>query len=426
MSAFEKVLGYETIKSELLQICDMLQNRKVYEDLGAKLPHGVLLYGQPGLGKTLMAKCFIEESGLPAYTVRRNKGNDDFIGNITDVFEEAKANAPSIVFLDDMDKFANEDDDHRDAEEYVAVQAGIDEVKNSDVFVIATANAAHKLPRSLTRSGRFDRKIEVEHPTDKDADAIVAYYLSDKKVSEDVNMEDVSKMIGYSSCAELETILNEAAIHAAYKRKSSVGMEDLVKAVLRMQYDAPDNFTKTSAEDLRRTALHEAGHLVVCEALVPGSVGLASLRATGRGSKGGFIHRCKELPNRAYDALISLGGKAAVELYYSDTCASGCRLDIERAFNAIRDGLSEQGTHGLGMLDVANHRFPETSESMNARSEAVTQAELERSMFKAKDILLKNRAFLEAVTDKLVEKGTLLYSDIRALRESVQVTPAVV
>ena len=426
MSAFDKVLGYETIKNELLQICDMLQNREIYKDLGAKLPQGVLLYGDPGLGKTLMAKCFIEESGIPAYTVRRNKGNDDFVGEITDTFAAAKANAPAIVFLDDMDKFANEDSDHRDAEEYVAVQAGIDDVKNCDVFVIATANEMRKLPRSLIRSGRFDRKIGVQCPTDKDADAIVAYYLSDKKVSDDVNMEDLSKMIGYSSCAELETILNEAAVYAAYQRKSSIGMDDLVRSVLRMQYDAPDNFTKTSAEDLRKTALHEAGHLVVCEVLVPESVGLASLRSTGRDSVGGFIHRCKDLPDSSYDVLISLAGKAAVELYCSDSCAKGCRKDIERAFNQIRDGISESGTHGFGMIDVADHRFPETSESLNARNEAVTQAELERCMYKTKDILLKNRAFLEAATEALVEKETLFYSDIRALRESVQITKAAV
>ena len=131
MSAFDKVIGYETIKNELAQICDMIHNKDAYEKLGAKLPRGIVLSGDPGLGKTLMAKSFIEESGLKAFTVRRDKGNDDFIGSITEVFKNAKDNAPSIVFLDDMDKFANEDEGHRDAEEYVAVQSGIDEVKDS-------------------------------------------------------------------------------------------------------------------------------------------------------------------------------------------------------------------------------------------------------------------------------------------------------
>lgn len=426
MSAFDKVIGYETIKNELLQICDMIHNRKIYEDLGAKLPQGILLYGDPGLGKTLMAKSFIEDSGLKAFVIRRNKGNDDFIGHITDTFAKAKANAPSMVFLDDMDKFANEDSNHRDAEEYVAVQSGIDEVKSCDVFVLATVNEIWKLPKSLVRSGRFDRKIEVQCPTDHDADAIISHYLSDKKVADSVNMEDLSKMISYCSCAELETILNEAAISAAHQRKSSIEMDDLVKAVLRMQYDSPDNYAKTSDEDMRKTALHEAGHLVVCEVLEPGSVGLASLRSTGRNSTNGFIHRCVELPRRPYYILVSLAGKAAVELYYSESCASGCQEDIKRAFTMIRDGHSENGTHGFGMIDVATERFSSTSENMNSRSEAVTHAELERYMFKARDILLKNRAFLEKAADALIEKETLLYSDIQRIKSSVEITEVAV
>lgn len=426
MSAFDKVIGYETIKNELLQICDMFRNRGIYEELGAKLPQGILLYGDPGLGKTLIAKSFIEESGLKAYIVRRNKGDDDFIDHITFIFHKAKENAPCIIFLDDMDKFANEDGDHSNAEEYVAVQSGIDEVKNCDVFILATVNEMYKLPRSLVRSGRFDRKIEFQGPTNKDAREIIEHYLSNKKVSKNVNMDDLSKMMSYSSCAELETILNEAAISAAYKRKPSIEMEDLVKSVLRMQYDSPDNYTKTSEEDMKKTALHEAGHLVVSEVLCPGSVGLASIRSTGRNSIGGFIHRCKELSRRPYHILVSLAGKAAVELYYSDTCASGCQNDINNAFNIIREGLSENATLGFGMIDVSTRRFSEMSENMNSRNEAVTHAELERYMIIAKNILLKNREFLEKATEALIEKETLLHSDISILRDNTTITEVAV
>ena len=425
MSAFDRIIGYQTIKEELLQICDMIHNREIYENLGAKLPQGILLYGDPGLGKSLMAKSFITESGLPAYIVRRDKGSDDFIGKITDTFEKAKKNAPAIVLLDDMDKFANEDDRHIDAEEYVAVQAGIDEVKGCNVFVFATVNEIRKLPRSLIRSGRFDRKIEVNSPTDRDAEEIIKYYLAEKKVSDNVNMDDLVKMVSYGSCAELETILNEAAIGAAYARKEKIEMDDLVKSVLRMQYDAPDNFTKKSSDALKEIALHEAGHLVVSEILTPGSVGLASLRTAGRDSTGGFIHRCMPVTRRAHHILISLAGKAAVELYYSGVCASGCQSDIRKAADNIRDAISESGTGGFGMIDVANHRFPESSESFNSRNESVVHAELERYMFKAREILIKNRDFLEKAAQMLSEKETLLYSDIRKLRESIKSTEVV-
>lgn len=425
MSAFDRIIGYQTIKEELLQICDMIHNREIYENLGAKLPQGILLYGDPGLGKSLMAKSFITESGLPAYIVRRDKGSDDFIGKITDTFEKAKKNAPAIVLLDDMDKFANEDDRHIDAEEYVAVQAGIDEVKGCNVFVFATVNEIRKLPRSLIRSGRFDRKIGVNSPTDRDAEEIIKYYLGQKKVSDNVNMDDLVKMVSYGSCAELETILNEAAIGAAYARKEKIEMDDLVKSVLRMQYDAPDNFTKKSSDALKEIALHEAGHLVVSEILTPGSVGMASLRTAGRDSTGGFIHRCMPVTRRAHHILISLAGKAAVELYYSGVCASGCQSDIRKAASNIRDAISESGTGGFGMIDVANHRFPESSESFNSRNESVVHAELERYMFKAREILIKNRDFLEKAAQMLSEKETLLYSDIRKLRESIKITEVV-
>lgn len=422
MSTFDKVIGYESIKNELLQICDMIHNPQIYTALGAQMPQGLLLYGEPGLGKTLMAKCFIDECGLTTYTIRRSKATTAFVEEISSTFRTAKENAPAIVFLDDMDKFANEDEHHRDAEEYVAVQSGMDEVKGSGVFVLATANEIYKLPRSLKRSGRFDHKIEVCRPSPKDACEIIKHYLKNKKVSADVDMEDIAMMVNYSSCAELETLLNKAAIRAGFMRKDQIEMDDFIHAVLSTKYEAPDDCTTISKEKQHKIALHEAGHLVVCEALQSGSVGLASVRS----DTGGFIRRCKELPQRSHQVLVSLAGKAAVELYYSDSYTEGCHEDIERAFNKIRTDISESGACGFGMVDVATHRFPDTSESMNARNEAVVQAALERAMVKTRNILLKNRDFLESAAQLLLEKGTLLHSDIRALRESVSVVEVAV
>ena len=125
MSVFDKVIGYGKIKQELLQICDMIHNPEIYQELRAKLPKGIMIHGNPGLGKTLMAKCFIEESGLKHYILRRTKGTADFVNEIRETFLKAKENAPAIIFLDDVDKFANEDDDHVDAQEYVTIQACI-------------------------------------------------------------------------------------------------------------------------------------------------------------------------------------------------------------------------------------------------------------------------------------------------------------
>ena len=421
MKAFEKVIGYEDIKRELMQVVDQIHNKEIYESLGAKMPRGLLLHGEPGLGKTLLANCLIEESGLPVFTLRRTKAGNDFMNDITETFHRAADSAPAIVFLDDMDKFANEDSNHRDAEEYVAVQAAIDGVKETDVFVLATVNKMVKLPASLFRSGRFDKVVEVKAPEEEDARKIIEYYLKDKKISEDVDMDDLSKMISYHSCAELESVLNEAAIQAAFARKPRIAMEDIMEIVLKNQYGMEGNCAQMSEDKIRQTALHEAGHLVASEVFDPGSVGVASIRPNSN-CVDGFVRRCRSLPRRPQHVVVSLAGKAAVELYYSEACASGCGADIERAYTLIREGLALSGTQGFGMIDVAMHRFPDTSESMNSRSEAVTQAELERNMFKARDILLKNREFLEKTADALMEKKTLLASDIRRIREDCVIT----
>lgn len=413
MNSFKKVIGYESVKNELMQVCDMVHNRKEYEKLGAKMPNGILLEGDPGIGKTLMAKCFIEESGLQAYTIRKNK-SENFTGYISEVFEEAKKNAPCIVFLDDMDKFANEDDCHRDADEYVAVQSAIDDARDKEVFVLATVNEIHKLPDSLTRAGRFDRIINMERPSDDDCTKIIRHYLSQKAISEDLNIDDILKMINYSSCAELETIANEAAIHAAYERKPCIDIDDFIYAILRLEYNLSDNCEKRDDEEIRKTAIHEAGHVVMSEVLLPESIGFASVRKDRRRGKLGFVHGCKDVKTGMQNILISLAGKAATELYYG-TCDMGCMDDLRKAYYCIRDEISEKATLGFGMVDVANNHFPDTSESMNSRNEAVVQAELERYMFRAREILAKNREFLEKVSQALLEKETLLASDIKRI-----------
>lgn len=424
MKTFEKVIGYETIKNELMQICDMVHNKERYEALGARMPSGVLLHGTPGIGKTLLAKCFIEECGLDTYTLRNNKGGDKFVDEITETFEKAKENAPAIIFLDDMDKFANDDECHRDAKEYVAIQAGIDSVKDFDVFVIATTNDIRKLPDSLLRSGRFDRTIYMQSPSTDDASKIIEHYLKNKKLSDNVDFNDLCKMMSYHSCSDLETLLNEAAIRAGFNKKDSIDMDDLINAVLRLQYDSPDDLMERDEEEIRKVAIHEAGHLVVSEVIMPGSVGLASIRTTGRSRMGGFIHRCKELKRRPHSIIGLLGGKVAVEMYYSEAVASGCYSDLDRAIHSIRDGLTESGTNGIALLEYDNRYYTLSPRAFENR-EAVVHAELERYILQTRNILLQNREFLEKIADALVEKETLLYSDIQAIRESVTITKCV-
>ncbi len=187
---FYSVIGYENVKQELREIADMIKNIAEYRRLGASWPHGLILYGEPGVGKTMMATAFVKECGVKSYTLRRTVGTDEFLHELKAIFKEAAANTPSVILLDDMDKFVA---DENKPVEYNALQACMDEVKDSGVFVIGTVNETRGFPPSLMRSGRFDRKIEVGTPTGEDAVNIVRHYLSGKKLADDVNCNDVAK-----------------------------------------------------------------------------------------------------------------------------------------------------------------------------------------------------------------------------------------
>ena len=421
MSAFEKLIGYEHIKTELMQICDMIHHRDIYKKLGANMPKGVLLTGGPGLGKTEMAKAFIKESGLKAFTIRNNMNNDKFIEHIKETFENAKTNAPCIVFLDDLDKFGNEEGNHRsDSKEYVAVQAGIDEVKEAEVIVIATVNEEWKLPNSLLRAGRFDKRIVFDCPSDKDAASIIKHYVSQKNVSKELNYGDLTKMFSYISCARLETIINEAAIIAGFQKKNEIGMEDFISAVLKCNYHLSDALHTVDERELKKTAMHEAGHAVLSEALSEGSVGLVSIMPNNRGEVGGFMHNCKAPDNYEHEIMIDIAGKAAVELFVSNTDESGAIDDLRKAQEIIRIVISKGATRGYGHMDVTNKRSEKSwnpSDSFLATSEAIVQAELERYTRLVKDILIDQKEFAAKLSDALINKRTLLYSDIQRIKE---------
>ena len=141
MSEFDKIIGYESIKFELKRVCDVLRDFEKYESFGVQQPTGIMLYGEAGLGKTLMAKSFIKESGWNSFICRKDKPNGDFVKEIKNIYKKAEENQPAIVFLDDMDKFSNEDDNHRNSDEFITIQSCIDEMKGKKIFTLATANS---------------------------------------------------------------------------------------------------------------------------------------------------------------------------------------------------------------------------------------------------------------------------------------------
>ena len=207
MSAFDKIIGYELIKEELRQLADCLKNTNKYRMRGVSIPRGLLLEGDPGVGKTSMTMCLIAESGRKAFTCRKDTHDGDFVEHIREIFEQAEENAPSIVVLDDMDKFANAEGRNCYAEEYVTVQSCIDMIKGKDIFVIATANDTSRVPVSLIRHGRFDVKLKIERPDYADTERIISHYLSNKP-GVDADARIIAEILSGRTSATLETVIN--------------------------------------------------------------------------------------------------------------------------------------------------------------------------------------------------------------------------
>lgn len=415
---FEKVIGYESVVLELKRTCDVLKRGNEYKKLGVKAPCGVLLRGKPGVGKTLLATSFIEECGLPYYICRKDKSNGDFINSIKEKYEEACKNAPAIVLLDDLDKFANEDEEHRNAEEYVMVQTCIDSYKDKGVFTLATVNDIYYLPYSLLRAGRFDKRIDIMAPRGKSAEKIIEHFMANKPVHKKIDIKMVAKLLDGNSCAELETIINEAGIIAAFENKKQIDTMDIVKAYLKIDYNISELLNDTALAHKDKIAYHEAGHVVINEVLKPESVIVVTVANNESDIEGMTISYNN--PEFKVDAecdeqciIGCLGGKASTEMVYGGL-DKGSYSDIGSARRVVRDLIYYNAKYGFfNGVDESSY-LDMMGRSMNQ----LISSELQRYYQEAKKILYANREFLDKVASQLMEKEILLQEDIKKIKDT--------
>lgn len=416
MKEMESIIGYESEKKEFARLIDIMKNPDKYNALGVNTPKGLLLLGEPGLGKTTMARAIIDASGRPAFTCRKDRPDGNFVDEIRRIFEEAKKNAPSIVFLDDMDKYSNEDEMHRNTEEFVTVQSFIDDCREHEVFVLATANKDNCLPQSLLRPGRFDMVVKINTPLLKDAIEIIRYYIKKTFVT-DIDVEQIARIMDGRSIAELETVVNEAGIYAGYENKSSIGMDDMVRACLRVIFGAPETVSNDQ-DDLLKCAYHEAGHALIHNQLEPGSVNMVSI-ATYSSEIGGvtsytstkkYYSSIKLQENRV---ISLLGGKAAVEQTFGET-DTGAADDVNRAFCIVETFIDNYSAYGFNEFERC---YSELGNSAIDRRTTIIAFEVQRFYQEARRILCENRALLDRMAKALIEKKThtLLRNDIDEL-----------
>lgn len=410
---FSNIIGYNDIKMALKRIIDILNNQDKYKQLGSKIPHGLLLYGNPGTGKTSISKEFLNNCHRKTFIVRKNKGNGEFINYLNNIFEDAKKNEPSIILLDDLDKFSETDNYNDNNAEYVVVQSLIDEIQDKDIFVIATVNNEKLLPKSLLRSGRFDIQLQIEEPTDKDSFAIINYYLNNKKIAEDVNIQNISYILNGSSCADLEKVCNQAGIYAGYKNESVIHMEDLLRSSLEFVYNT--NIEDINKEDryIINIAYHEAGHALIKELLEPNSVQFITTIKAESSTKGMIKYHNNDnywddinfMKNRI-KALLA--GKAATEIVFNN-CDTGCNSDLHKAFDIARRMVDNYCMYGF---DAWYYDSCETSEKVKQNKDDKTNELITKYYDEVKKLLIKYRPVLDALAKKLKEKKILFQAEI--------------
>ncbi len=360
MGPFDKVIGYRRVVSELERIASVLVDPSPYERLGARVPNGLLIAGEPGLGKTLMARCFVEAAGCPCVTLRRTVAGNEFLDQIRDAFVRAAEEAPSIIFLDDLDKFGSGDRNRASEPEYVAVQSCIDDYAGKGVFVLATANnVLRAVPPSLVRAGRFDRTIYLERPEYEDARLIAAHYLREHSIPNTIDPDVVAQFP--MSCAELEARVNAAAVVAASEGSDVVTTEHVVRVCVEhwegrawrpckepMGWQAAAK-TKRYC-DRARCACHEAGHAVQYDkGYVPGRIRTALVPVVNLASNVWMIVLIVGI-SMSFAGLVDL----AIILFAASVLFQLVTLPVE--FDASRRALAYLRTAGFDGEVVAGAR----------------------------------------------------------------------
>lgn len=288
--------------------------------------------------------------------------------------------------------------------------------------MIATANDLSLVPSSLLRAGRFDTTIEIKNPKGQDAEQIIKHYLSLKNSVADMDFKQLARILNGRSCAELETIINQAGIYAGFENKEKIDFEDIVRASIRIVYDAPETIKNGSIEDNEMVSYHEAGHAVISELLEPNSVTMISV-GNRESSIGGFTayyrdneywHSIDLMKNRI---MCLLGGKCAIEIKYGKIDA-GCTSDIERAIDVIQRIITQYSGLGFDKCNARHFDF-ELSETHKYYQERTINDELERFYQQVKELLVKNRKFLDKLAEEINKKKLLTANDIKKIRENL-------
>ena len=429
---FDDVAGVDEEKEELQEIVEFLKNPKKYTDMGARIPKGVLLVGHPGTGKTLLAKAVAGEAGVPFFIISGSDFVEMFVGvgasRVRDLFDEAKRKAPCIVFIDEIDAVGRQrgaglggghDEREQTLNQLLVEMDGFS--ANEGVIVLAATNRPDILDKALLRPGRFDRQIVVSNPDVKAREQILEVHSRKKKLADDVDLKTIAKNTSGFSGADLENVLNEAALLAARRNLDRIGMAEIEDAMVKVTMGPEKRTRVRSDKEQKLVAFHEAGHAVVSRFL-PTQDPVHQISIVPRGMAGGYtMYRPTEDKSfmsrtEMVENIISLLGGRVAEKLVLDDISTGASNDIERATKIARDmvtkyGMSERiGTITLGQnqeevflgRDFAQSK-EYSEETANIIDEEVKSI-IDFAYKKAAEILQANMDKLNTVANILLEK----------------------
>ena len=444
---FKDVAGLEEEKQDLEEIVDFLKDPGKYTKAGARIPKGVILVGPPGTGKTLIAKAVAGEAGVPFFSISGSDFVEMFVGvgasRVRDLFENAKKNSPCIIFIDEIDAVARRrgaglggghDEREQTLNQLLVEMDGFG--VNEGIIVMAATNRVDILDPAILRPGRFDRKVAVGLPDVRGREAILKVHASNKHLGDDVNLQQIAQTTAGFSGADLENLLNEAAIDSAKCDRGFIVQKDIQDAFVKVGIGTEKRSKVISEKDRRITAYHEAGHAILFHVLPDvGPVYSVSIIPTGMGAAGYTmpLPEKDELFNTRGQMLqmitVSLGGRVAEETIFDDI-TGGASQDIKNATEIARDMVTKYGmSEKLGMVsydESAGEVFigRDFERTRNYSENVATKiddevADIIRGCYsKARDIIGQNRDILEKCAALLLEKEKIGRSEFEALFES--------
>ena len=433
---FDDVAGSDEAKQELEEVVEFLKEPQKFAALGARIPKGVLLVGPPGTGKTLMAKAVSGEAGVPFFSISGSEFVEMFVGvgasRVRDLFEQAKRNSPCIIFIDEIDAVGryrgtglggSHDEREQTLNQILVEMDGFG--TDTNVILLAATNRPDILDPALLRPGRFDRRVTMDRPDVKGRRAILDVHIRGKPVAPDVDLDTIAKQTPGMVGADLENVVNEAAILAARRNKRAITLPELQEAVERIGMGGPERRSRLiSPREKRLVAYHEAGHAVVawlCNRADP----IQKITIVPRGSAGGYVWHVSDhdrvLASRSYfvdNIVVKLGGRVAEELVFGDL-SNGASTDIQQLTTMARAMVTKYGMSAkMGPLQFGQQEEMvflgrELAEQRNYSEEVAEQIDeevrsiVDQAYARARQLLTAHMDKLHAVANALLERETL-------------------